>query len=96
VEPDGENFDAKIKVLTEYVKHHVKNEQNEMFPARQARSWTGRSLAQKLHSGKKSLSQNARASVNGHDQSPARRLGRHIFRRLPTGVDEFNDVPVSH
>ena len=32
VEPDGENFDAKIKVLSECVKHHVKEEQNEMFP----------------------------------------------------------------
>lgn len=32
VEPDGEMFDAKIKVLSEYVEHHVKEEQNEMFP----------------------------------------------------------------
>ena len=32
VEPDGEMFDAKIKVLSEYVKHHVKEEQSEMFP----------------------------------------------------------------
>ena len=31
VEPDGEMFDAKIKVMSEYVKHHVKEEQNEMF-----------------------------------------------------------------
>ena len=31
-EPDGEMFDAKIKVMSEYVKHHVKEEQNEMFP----------------------------------------------------------------
>jgi hemerythrin superfamily protein len=31
-EPDGELFDAKIKVMSEYVKHHVKEEQNEMFP----------------------------------------------------------------
>ena len=31
-EPDGEMFDAKVKVLCEYVKHHVKEEQNEMFP----------------------------------------------------------------
>lgn len=31
-EPDGEMFDAKIKVLSEYVKHHVKEEQTEMFP----------------------------------------------------------------
>ncbi|GGY78946.1 hemerythrin [Cellvibrio zantedeschiae] len=32
VEPDGELFDAKVKVLSEYVKHHVKEEQNEIFP----------------------------------------------------------------
>lgn len=32
LEPDGEMYDAKIKVLSEYVKHHVKEEQNEMFP----------------------------------------------------------------
>lgn len=32
IEPNGEMFDAKIKVLSEYVKHHVKEEHNEMFP----------------------------------------------------------------
>ncbi|WP_333872923.1 hemerythrin domain-containing protein [Methylobacter sp.] len=31
-EPDGEMFDATIKVMSEYVKHHVKEEQNEIFP----------------------------------------------------------------
>ena len=32
VEPDGEMYDAKVKVMGEFVKHHVKEEQNEMFP----------------------------------------------------------------
>lgn len=29
---NGEMFDAKVKVLSEYVMHHVMEEQNEMFP----------------------------------------------------------------
>jgi len=32
VEPDGVMYDAKVKVLGEYVRHHVKEEQTEMFP----------------------------------------------------------------
>lgn len=31
VEPDGEMYDARVRVMSEFVKHHVKEEQNEMF-----------------------------------------------------------------
>lgn len=38
VEPDGVTYDAKVKVLSEYVEHHVKEEHTEMFPKVKASS----------------------------------------------------------
>lgn len=38
IDPDGESYEAKVKVLSEYVKHHVKEEQDEMFPKAKASS----------------------------------------------------------
>ncbi len=32
VDADDEMWEARVKVLGEYVKHHVKEEQNEIFP----------------------------------------------------------------
>lgn len=32
MKPGEHLYDAKVKVLSEYIKHHVKEEENEMFP----------------------------------------------------------------
>jgi hemerythrin superfamily protein len=32
VKPDGETYDARVKVMGELIEHHVKDEETEMFP----------------------------------------------------------------
>ena len=55
IEPDGEMFDAKIKVLSEYVKHHVKEEQDEMFPKARETTLDMVALGAKMATRKKEL-----------------------------------------
>jgi hemerythrin superfamily protein len=55
VEPDGEMYDAKVKVLSEYVKHHVKEEQNEMFKKARATSLDMKALGAELAARKADL-----------------------------------------
>lgn len=55
VEPDGEMFDAKIKVMSEYVKHHVKEEENEMFAKAKASKLDMTALGEEMASRKEEL-----------------------------------------
>ena len=54
-EPDGEMFDAKIQVMSEYVKHHVKEEQNEMFPKARASKLDMTALGERIAARKEEL-----------------------------------------
>jgi hemerythrin superfamily protein len=55
VEPDGEDYDAKVKVMSEWVKHHVKEEQNEMFPKAKKSKLDLVDLGQRIQSRKDEL-----------------------------------------
>lgn len=55
VEPDGEMYDAKVAVLSEYVKHHVKEEQDLMFKKAQSTSLDMDELGAKLAARKEEL-----------------------------------------
>lgn len=55
IEPDGEDYDAKVMVLCEYVKHHVKEEHTEMFPKAKKTKLDMKDLGAKLQARKAEL-----------------------------------------
>ncbi len=55
MEPEEELYDAKVKVLGEYVEHHVKEEEGEMFPKLNKADLDLDSLAQQLLERKQAL-----------------------------------------
>jgi hemerythrin superfamily protein len=57
-DPDGEEYDAQVKVMGEFVKHHVKEEQNEMFAkAKKATKLDLVELGQQMEARKQELMQ---------------------------------------
>lgn len=55
MEPDDELYDATVKVLGEYVKHHIAEEQNELFPKVEASRLDLGALGQRLAERKTAL-----------------------------------------
>lgn len=59
--PDGDMFDAHIQVMGEYVKHHVKEEQTEMFPKAKRSKLDMKQLGARLAARKQELKASAGA-----------------------------------
>ena len=48
MDPDDSHYDAKVTVLSEYIKHHVKEEEATMFPELEKAGIDGEEIAQEV------------------------------------------------
>jgi hemerythrin superfamily protein len=63
--PGDELFDAKVKVLGEYIRHHVKEEQNELFPQVRKTKLDLRELGERLQARKQELMSGGEQTAGG-------------------------------
>lgn len=54
---DDDHYDAKVKVLSEHIDHHVKEEQNEMFPKAKKAKIDLQALGEQIEKRKQELEQ---------------------------------------
>jgi hemerythrin superfamily protein len=73
--PGDELFEAKVSVLIEYVKHHVKEEENEMFPKIRDSDLDLVALREELEAAKERMAKLAKSPKSSRSQ-PAKAAAR--------------------
>jgi len=77
--PGDELYDAKVKVLGEYIDHHVEEEQNEMFP-RAKKAVDTHALGEQLETRKAELLKAGPDAPAPKKRSPSASSGRRPER----------------
>jgi hemerythrin superfamily protein len=88
MDPTEERFDAKVTVLIENVRHHVKEEEQEMFP--QVRAAVSRSELRDL--GERMAEAKKTAPTRPHPHAPDTPPGNVVAGSLAAVVDAGKDM----
>jgi hemerythrin superfamily protein len=86
--PDDERFDAKVTVLIENVRHHVKEEENDLFP--RVRDELGRNALNDL--GDAMAKARATAPTHSHPRSPDTPPGNLVTGAAAGMADRLGDT----
>ncbi|HEY6908549.1 MAG TPA: hemerythrin domain-containing protein [Myxococcales bacterium] len=88
MKPDDERYDAKVKVLMESVRHHVKEEQDELFP--KARRLLGAKVLAEL--GLRMEKAKKLAPTRPHPRAPDQPPGNMVAGTMAAMMDRAKDL----
>ena len=88
MKPEDERFDAKFTVLMESVRHHVEEEQDELFP--KVRRLLGQDLLEEL--GERREKAKAFAPTRPHPRAPDQPPGNLVAGTMSAVMDRAKDM----
>ena len=88
MKPEDERFDAKVTVLMEMVRHHVEEEQDELFP--KARRLLGKEMLDEL--GERMEKAKKIAPTRPHPRAPDQPPGNMVAGSMAAVMDRGKDL----